>query len=177
MIKKCGRSLGSYADEICYKESGHDGECYKTLGLEAEALIQEVLEESGCNVVKSTIHEDHKLGYDFLVYSEEADEVNNNGNHNGDEHKDPDNYLAIQFTIDSQAAAGGKGIKALRSGIFIVCIPVDDLKEWRDTDDDGIKKVIQWRIYRRFWEIVKTISKNVPYFNPMRPTCKLKRFN
>lgn len=172
----CGRSLGPNVDELCYREPGHSGKCYKTLGLEAEAIIQELLRKCGCYIVKATIHEDHKLGYDFLVYNKEADEINGNGSHNGDEHKNPENYLAVQFTIDSQAAAGEKGLRALRNGIFIFCAPVDDLKEWRDTTNSEVKEAIQWRIYRKFWEVIKAIFRKIPCFNPMRPRSKFDRF-
>lgn len=161
----CGMKLGRYEDEICYKEQGHSGKCYKSLGHEAEDLIQALLEECGCLVVKGTIHEDHKLKIDFWVFGEEAKKVNGGGE-----------YVPIQFTIDRQAACGTKGFQAIKGGVIIVCIDVKDLIQWKNSQDTSLRDVIRWRIYCDFWESASKVVKAFHWIHLTKPRCKLNRF-
>ncbi len=123
-------------------------------------------------VVKATIYEDHgdpkddkvpKI--DFWVFGEEAKKVNG-----GDE------YLPIQFTIDSKAACGLKGLKAIRSGVIIVCVRIDELLEWEKSRDSSLRDVVRWRIYKEFWATVYKVAQTFPYMHFARPMCRLARF-
>lgn len=162
---KCANKLGSYEDDICYREQGHDGKCYKSLGHEAEDLIQMLLRECGCWVVKATIHEDCVEKKDFWGFGEEAKKING-----GNE------YLPFQFTIDRDAACGTKGKDAIKNGIIIVYMEAEELLEWRDSRDASLKDVIRWRVYRKFWDRASAIAKAFPYMNFAKPKCKLSRF-
>jgi len=155
---------GKYEDDICYKEQGHSGKCYKSPGHEAEDLIQALLEECGCFVAKGTIYEDHRLKIDFWVFGEEAKKVN------GGE------YVPIQFTVDRQAACGTKGLQAIRGGVIIVCIGFQDLIQWENSQDPSLKDVIRWRIYHDFWESAFKVVKAFHWIHWAKPMCKLDRF-
>jgi len=158
---KCGRSLGPYQDAVCYKETEHEGKCYKSFGCEAEDIMQALLAECGCRVVKGTIHEDCVLKIDFWVFGKEAEKVNG-----GNE------FLPIQFTVDPEAACGTKGIEALKNGIIIVCIRGEMIMEWEKSHDSSLKE----KIYQQFWGVVHTIAQARPYMKYATPKTKLVRF-
>jgi hypothetical protein len=149
---KCQKNAG------CYKEEGHSGHCYQSLGHEAEKIIQRILQSCGCHVVPASIHEDHIEKIDFWV-------------RNG-----VDEYLPIQFTVDFRSALGLKGADAIKRGVIIVCLSADDLFEWERCTNQYNKQIIGNHIYQEFWEVVSKFRTTFPYLKLQRPKVLLRRF-
>lgn len=158
---KCGIRLGSREDEVCYRETGHEGKCFKSKGHEAEYLVQALLVESGYRVVKGTVHEDHILKIDFWIFGEEVKKVN-----------DGDEFLAIQFTTDLRAAYGFKGQDCIQRGIMIVYIDADMILEWKKSKDYSLRE----KICNKFWQIVFGVAQTHPYMKHIKPANRLARF-
>lgn len=161
--------MGSGDNDTCYKELNHEGSCYKNFGLEIEDLIQELLRQCECQVVKATIHEDHVRKIDFWVYSAE---IHCNGEYANED------FLPIQFTIDRNAACGLKGRDALKQGIVIIFVDANDLLEWKNFSDTTLKEVVKLRIYRSFCDSVKRIEEyfKSTYIKVAQPMTMLRRF-
>jgi len=143
---KCGKWLGPRKDDVCYKDKGHEGKCYKSLGLELESDIQEILQSRGYKVIKATNYEDCEDPSgkkDFWIYSKEI-----NGG---------DGYVPIQFTVNRQAACGDKGIKAISKGVVIIFIEDNKIIEWKRCKDESLKADIAEKITKSFWERVQNI--------------------
>ncbi len=165
---RCQNKVGIRDDDVCYKRFGHRGNCYKSVGLEAEDLAQEVLKLSGHKVVKATIHEDHIFKVDFWVECsyEECPLLTDR------------DFVPIQFTIDREAAYGRKGQEALRNGTIIVWIAWAELVEWQNAPDEDTRKVMSLKISRQFMTAVSKVSAAIKCLGLKlkTPTCKLVRF-
>lgn len=165
---QCTNKLGLRDDDFCFKNKGHVGKCYKSLGLEAEDIIQEILSASGYEVVKGTIHEDHILKVDFWIKcnSDQCPLIDGHG------------YAPIQFTIDREAAYGLKGQEALRHGTIIVCIVWSELAQWQTAPDESVRKMISQRISDEFMSAVRKVTAAIKYLGLrlQTPSCKMVRF-
>lgn len=166
-LGQCQTKLGTRDSDVCYKKAGHLGNCYKSVGLEAEAMIREVLSLAGHKAVKASIHEDHIRKVDFWVEcsNEECPLI----------FRDKE-FVPIQFTIDREAAFGRKGQEAIRNGTIIVYISWEELMGWHNCSDAYEKQRLCSKIAGEFMDTIKKVTTFFPSLKLQTPATNLIRF-